>query len=486
MPTKKAKTRRSGSNLGKGTPVNGFETLCEGVPLTVKDENVAPWSLPMEALTYDPRPEDIITQFKNGDRERKIYCSIELTETELEQINGLRRESNKRQWLPSISIMAGRFLSRARGDAKKAVDLMQKTQDWRLEYFKGGPVADESVIEDLKHGIVYFTGRDRSLRPTLVIRANRIPQQWYKEKSVDKLIRILIFCMEYMLRYMLVPGRVENNCVIVDLKGLGISQVPIGALKEVYGIMSHHYIGRVYKFYICNMSGTLSMVAGAAKAILTDRQKQKLCILSNNDELQKEFARHHLEEDLGGQRPQIQKFFPFPLLAGPFEGGYTDGPNTKSEKRADKALLPEGFLGRLWDPEVSKEENVKLMYSPEAPEIFRRSNHPLPPDVIAIEEAAKKAKEAEAAKAAEFEQPMSKETIDVNNVDSNQPNANDSAVLQPIFGTEDGTPHNKMEEVLGDHDDEKESSDNESVVQEFVSVKPSGFFSCCSPCMYSH
>jgi len=480
MP-KNAKTKRSRSNLGKGTVINGFQTVYEAEPLSVRDEYVAPWSLPVEALTYEPRADDVTTQFKNGDKERKIYCNIELTEAEVGQLQGLKEESKKLQWLPSIAVMAGRFLSRARGDAKKAIGLMTNTQEWRSDYFKDGPVTDESVMEDLRHGIVYFTGRDRSLRPTLVIRANRIPQQWYKEKRVDKLIRILVFCMEYMLRYMVVPGRVENNCLIVDLKGLGISQVPIGALKDVYSVMSHHYIGRVYKFYICNLSTSLGMVAGAAKAMLTDRQKQKLCFLSSNDDLQKEFARHHLEEDLGGLRPKIETFFPFPLLAGPFEGGYANGPNPDSEKRADRALLPAGFKGRIWDPNLPKEDNIRLDYSPEAPEIFRRCRIPLPPDVLAIEEAAQKAKEAaEAAKAAELEKPKDQED---GQVSTNQMNGNDGSVLQPMFGAEDGIPHNKIAAAVEEDDEDGEESDEESVIQE-VAVKNSGFF-WCSPCMCS-
>lgn len=36
--------------------------------------------------------------------------------------------------------------------------------------------------------------------------------------------------MEYMLRYLVVPGRVENLCVIVDMKGVGLSQVARCAL----------------------------------------------------------------------------------------------------------------------------------------------------------------------------------------------------------------------------------------------------------------
>ena len=112
---------------------------------------------------------------------------------------------------------------------------------------------------------------------------------------MDKIIRMLIFCLEYMLRYMVVPGRVEGNCVIVDLKGLSAGNVPVSALQQVYSVMSHHYMGRVYKFYICNLSMMLGAVAGVCKSMLTDRQRQKLVFVTNTSELQKDFALHQLE-----------------------------------------------------------------------------------------------------------------------------------------------------------------------------------------------
>lgn len=42
-----------------------------------------------------------------------------------------------------------------------------------------------------------------------------------------------------------------------------------------------------------------SIVSGQVKGILTDRQKQKLQLLDNLDDLKKDFAYHQLEEDLG-------------------------------------------------------------------------------------------------------------------------------------------------------------------------------------------
>mmetsp|Transcript_38528 Transcript_38528/g.116493 ORF Transcript_38528/g.116493 Transcript_38528/m.116493 type:complete len:359 (-) Transcript_38528:5-1081(-) len=274
--------------------------------------------------------------------------------------------------------MATRFLSRARMDPKKAVKLMRETHEWRKAYFKDGPIKDDDVMEDMKHGIVYFIGRDSALRPAIVVRAKRIPQQWYKEKRIDKFIRILIFCMEYFARYMVVPGRVENLNVIVDLQGLGISQVPIGALAEVYSVLSHHYIGRVHKFYACNVSYLLNTIAGLAKGLLTDRQKQKLNVLDDVRDLRKDFALHQLECDMGGTRPIVADFFPFPVGPGPFDAGFAGGPDRDAPQGAHEALTANGVLGRLWHPRLSAHENARLEYGPRAAAVFERCGFPVP------------------------------------------------------------------------------------------------------------
>jgi len=367
-----------------GAMANGFRTVPELDPVSVREENISPFSLPAEALTFSPPPDAVICTFKNGDKERKIYCNVEYQAQEMDLLKRLQKDAREQgvAFYPSVAAMATRYLSRARGDVKKALKLMQATQEWRRQYFKEGPISDASVAEDLKHGIVYFSGRDRNLRPAIVVRAIRIPQRWYKEKCIDRLIRVLVFCMEYMLRYMLIPGKVENNCLIVDLKGLSWSQVPIGALKDIYSIMSHHYIGRVFKFYVCNLSGALSTIASMAKALLTDRQKQKLVVLDNMSELRKEYALHQLEEDFGGTRPRISEFFPFPMPPGPFEGGSARGPSEGAVPGAHDLLARDGACGRLWDPELSRADNERLEYSPKAAGIFEKCDLPIPPECL--------------------------------------------------------------------------------------------------------
>eukprot|EP00928_Gymnodinium_smaydae_P070177 TRINITY_DN54088_c0_g1_i1.p1 TRINITY_DN54088_c0_g1~~TRINITY_DN54088_c0_g1_i1.p1 ORF type:complete len:509 (-),score=107.86 TRINITY_DN54088_c0_g1_i1:258-1784(-) len=360
--------------------VNGFFMVHDVEAIDVNEQHIAPLSLAQEALSYVPPPDLVVYKFKNGDGERKIHCNTELSAEELEQLKKLQQEAINKNltFYPSISVAATRYLSRARGDVKKALSLMCDTQAWRSSFFGNGAISSNQVMGDLNLGIVYFVGRDKDLRPTLVCRANRIPQEWYKNKETDRLIRIIIFCMEYMARYMLVPGKVEGNNLIVDLKDLSASQVPIKELAKLYSVMSHHYMGRVFKFYVMNLSTMLSMIASAAKSLLTDRQKQKLNFLNSPSELAKDFALHQLEQDHGGTRPALTSFFPFPMAPGPFEAGYSKGPHEKSVERVDKLLTAANCRGKLWDPRKSREDNTRIEWPVDGVEIFERCGLEVP------------------------------------------------------------------------------------------------------------
>mmetsp|Transcript_17618 Transcript_17618/g.41380 ORF Transcript_17618/g.41380 Transcript_17618/m.41380 type:complete len:459 (+) Transcript_17618:71-1447(+) len=450
----------------QGLVICGFPCCPEPESLRIQADRIAPFTLPVEALSFNPTAEMVVYQFRNGDKERKIHCNVKLTDQEHEQLRLLREEVRRKAvtFMPSIAVMATRFISRARGDIHKALKLMEATNTWRHNFFGNGPVMDTEVMEDMQHGIVYFCGRDNALRPTIVVRATRIPNQWYKEKRIDKMIRILIFCMEYMIRYMLVPGRIENNCLIVDLKGLTLAQVPLGALSEIYSVMSHHYIGRVFKFYICNLSSTLSTIAGMAKNILTDRQKQKLVFVDNVKDLQKEFASHHLEEDLGGTRPVLSKFFPFPLLAGPFEGGCQNGADSTAVPFGHDVLTPTGARGRLWDTQATREQNTQLDYTPSAAEFYERCGLELPPGCASQRQAAsQQPPEPEASpEAPPAEEPKL---------------APRSAIAEESDCIED-----VIAEDLHVEDDRDEVIADEDFVVQGAGVKPRGPFSCMPCC----
>lgn len=363
----------STSSKPDGNTHNGFRTTAETDAVLVDRSNIAPFSLPQEALTFKPDEATIIHPFKSGDRERKIHCNIELLAAEQASLRALQEEVERQGiiFAPAVTVMATRYLSQARGDVTRAIEMMQKTHAWRLEYF-ATPIVDNVIAEDMKFGICYWIGRDKCLRPTLVVRAGRIPKEWHVKKCYDRMTRLVIFCMEYFLRYMVLPGQVEGINLLCDMDNIGISQVPVSVLTDLHKSMGCNYTGRVFRFYICNMSWVLKGLVGIAKGILSDRQNQKLLFVSNNTELRQDFALHQLEDDLGGSRPPVKTFFPFPLVGGPFDGGNTAGEAPGKVPWVQEALTAEGHRGRLWNPNRSKEDNARLQFTDKAPELMEK------------------------------------------------------------------------------------------------------------------
>jgi len=177
---------------------------------------------------------------------------------------------------------------------------------------------------------------------------------------------------------MAVPGRTENINLIVDVKGLSFATALLKALQVVGRAMAKYYIGAMFKIRIVNMSSSLHMLASMARGLLTERTKQKLVFVEHLSDLLSDFAPHQLEEDLGGSLAVHQEFLPFPLQPGPFEAGHPGGPDPSATPGLHAALSAEGMRGRLWDPEASREENTRLLYTEEAPELLGRCGMKVP------------------------------------------------------------------------------------------------------------
>eukprot|EP00403_Amphidinium_massartii_P010837 CAMPEP_0178412994 /NCGR_PEP_ID=MMETSP0689_2-20121128/22301_1 /TAXON_ID=160604 /ORGANISM="Amphidinium massartii, Strain CS-259" /LENGTH=464 /DNA_ID=CAMNT_0020034257 /DNA_START=30 /DNA_END=1421 /DNA_ORIENTATION=- len=368
---------KASSNVKTIGRVNGFRALPEPLSVRIEDErNIAPFSLPQEALTLTPSPADVVQYFGNGDSERMIFCNTELTPTELKWLDNCRRkaDANQEAFIPSITVAAGRFLGDVGGDVEIALERMRDAQAWRLKYFQAGPITDTDVYDDLQLGILYFCGRDYALRPLLVVRPSKIPVEFTKAPDcADRFSKAFLFMMEYFLRYMVVPGHVENICVLLDLKGVSLKQVPLSALVEIKKVLSQQHAGRVYRFYICNMPPILAALASVVKAAMTERQRQKMCFVRDVVELRQFFAAHQLDVTIGGTRPANERKFPFPLPPGPFHAGHDAGPADNAMPNLHRIMTADGVRGKVWDPSKSEEQNTKLELSPGGNVLLRQA-----------------------------------------------------------------------------------------------------------------
>ena len=55
-----------------------------------------------------------------------------------------------------------------------------------------------------------------------------------------------------MITRALVPGRVENWVTIIDMKGVGLTEIPKSLIQKITKPLQDYFKGRLYKLYIVN------------------------------------------------------------------------------------------------------------------------------------------------------------------------------------------------------------------------------------------
>merc|ERR1719223_1475938 len=104
-----------------------------------------------------------------------------------------------------------RILQSAKFNLDKAASMIDTAAKERVTRL---PLTEAEVLPALRQGFVYWHGRDRCCRPCLVIRLSRLGEL---VKDKERAIRAVIFALEYIVRFGMVPGRVENWVALLDM-----------------------------------------------------------------------------------------------------------------------------------------------------------------------------------------------------------------------------------------------------------------------------
>jgi hypothetical protein len=259
------------------------------VPLKIT-QPIPDYILPQEVFSFVPT--ELVVNFENGDRERKIHTNTEYTDEELQRVIKFLElfAAQGTPVSPYVLSCTTRFISRAREDVEEGLNLATNTQKWRSEFFFDTAGVPTPLVDDpsnkwmqmAKEGAIYFCGRDKHLRPILVLRPSRIKSEWHNEDDCDEFIKMLVFYNEFMIRYMLVPGVVENLSVIFDCDGIQIGWNTASMAKQINTVLSGHYNGRVFRFFVANPPWMMSVLMGIAKPLLSARQQAKITILDSS------------------------------------------------------------------------------------------------------------------------------------------------------------------------------------------------------------
>ena len=128
-----------------------------------------------------------------------------------------------------------------------------------------------------KKGYFYPCGRDKNFRPILVFNATL-----FNPKDMETPTLSTIFTHEEVINNMFLPGQVENWVIIYDLGGMGVTDIPMSAIKSTTQKMSQNYGGRLFKMFVVNAPGTIYFTWKLVSAFLDPVTVEKIQISKKN------------------------------------------------------------------------------------------------------------------------------------------------------------------------------------------------------------
>lgn len=264
-----------------------------------------PFSITLSCLLHEPTENDIIE-----DDIRYIYLNQILSDDEQLYLAKLRKcAKNHGQKFPhSVWIQALRFLASSRFHVQTALEIMINNHEFRIKEL---PINEKDVMDDLKTGAIYWHGRDVKCRPILIVKLAKLDKF---VGEIERIQKLLCFCLEFFLKYLQIAGRVENWNVIIDLAGKGITDLPIQVLKSVLSLVNTRYRMRLYRMFIVNCPKFINVVSNALVAAIPGSSIRKIRFIdeSYSDEITNMVPHEQLEESYGGTCPNLTSdFYPF-------------------------------------------------------------------------------------------------------------------------------------------------------------------------------
>jgi hypothetical protein len=86
----------------------------------------------------------------------------------------------------------------------------------------------------INSGVFYIYKRDRQYRPILILNVERLCiVNKARPFSVDELSATTSYMMQFITDKLLIPGICENWVLLIDMKNIGMTDVPIQKMKAM-------------------------------------------------------------------------------------------------------------------------------------------------------------------------------------------------------------------------------------------------------------
>lgn len=181
------------------------------------------------------------------------------------------------------------------------------------EFVQGFPIQLDqfkSWKEELNKGYAYVYRRDRSYRPLFIMNVNKVKKV---KTDHETLINMSTFMIQFIISHCLIPGKVENWVSIIDMGGVGITEIPKTLITKMTKPLQDLFKSRLYRLYIINSQWAIKIVWSLAKNVVDPLTIKKFCLQGDkfHKELHSLVDPSQLEKKFGGSLPdKVDNFFP--------------------------------------------------------------------------------------------------------------------------------------------------------------------------------
>lgn len=168
-----------------------------------------------------------------------------------------------------------RFLQGLKWNYQKTYDEMMEHSMWR----KGIDLNYENFKQDLELGVIYGVRRDVNMRPIIIVNVKRVVETKIK---LDRLLAVATFFLEYVIKYAMIPGKIESWTAIFDVKGVGVTEIPKDRIQPLVNMMTKCYRGRLYRFYATDVTFIVRQLWKIAHRFVDEFTNKKLLIYGDD------------------------------------------------------------------------------------------------------------------------------------------------------------------------------------------------------------
>ena len=258
---------------------------------------------------YFPNEDDILVKNKNPkDNYRFIFNGMDKTPYEkekLEELNKYIAEKEKGNnffpdwWLESDTL---RYLQASNYDVKKVYNLIKDNIKSTEETKK---IIDKRIRFILNYGFLYMYGRDMHFRPIIIVEVKKSCELLDKlNYTFEELNQAMLFFMNYIVNYILLPGQIENWILICDLKNVGVNK--ISQFKNILNSLNK-FRGRVFRNYILNLGTLMKAAASSILSIFGGNSTKKIIFVESGkyNKMLEFIRKENLQMKYGGSAPDV-------------------------------------------------------------------------------------------------------------------------------------------------------------------------------------